>query len=90
MVGSKTVPRAFFVVDIKGCYNMLLGRDWIHANESAPSALHQCVIQWIGEEVEVVQADKEVCIPVAESQVNILDTKMECLFLKDLMGVRLH
>jgi hypothetical protein len=24
-VGSKTVPMAFFVVDVKGCYNMLLG-----------------------------------------------------------------
>jgi hypothetical protein len=25
MVGSKTVPMAFFMVDVKGCYNMLLG-----------------------------------------------------------------
>jgi hypothetical protein len=25
MVGSKTMPMAFFVVDIKECYNMLLG-----------------------------------------------------------------
>jgi hypothetical protein len=25
MVGSKTVPTAFFLVDMKGCYNMLLG-----------------------------------------------------------------
>jgi hypothetical protein len=25
MVGSKTVPTAFFVVDMKGCYNVLLG-----------------------------------------------------------------
>jgi hypothetical protein len=28
-VGSKAVPTAFFVVDVKGCYNMLLKRDWI-------------------------------------------------------------
>jgi hypothetical protein len=51
MVGSKTAPTAFFLVDVKGCYNVLLGRDWIHANESMPATLHQCVIQWVGEEV---------------------------------------
>jgi hypothetical protein len=27
MVGSKTIPTAFFVVDAKGKYNVLLGRD---------------------------------------------------------------
>jgi hypothetical protein len=26
-VGSNTVPTAFFMADVKGCYNMLLGRD---------------------------------------------------------------
>jgi hypothetical protein len=26
-VGSKIVPTAFFVVDVKGCYNVLLGQD---------------------------------------------------------------
>jgi hypothetical protein len=50
-VGSKTVPTAFFVVDVKRRYNVLLGRDWIHANGCVPSTLHQCVIQWIGDEV---------------------------------------
>jgi hypothetical protein len=45
MVGSKTMPMAFFVVDVKGRYNMLLGWDWIHANECVPSTLHQCIIQ---------------------------------------------
>jgi hypothetical protein len=36
--------------------------------------------------VEVAQADKEVCIAVAESQVDILGGNMECLSGKDLMG----
>jgi hypothetical protein len=63
MVGSKTEPMAFFVVDIKGCYNVLLGQDWIHTNEGVPSTLHQCIIQRIGDEVEVVQADEDVCKP---------------------------
>jgi hypothetical protein len=85
-VGSKTVPMTFFVVDVKGCYNVLLRRDWIHANECVPSTLHQCVIQWISDEVEVVQANEEVCVAVDESQVDILGGKMECLFGKDLMG----
>jgi hypothetical protein len=85
-VGRKTVPTAFFVVDIKGHYNVLLRRDWIHANECVPSTLHQCIIQWIGDEVEVVQADEEVCVAMAESQVDILGGKMECLSSRNLMG----
>jgi hypothetical protein len=80
------VPTAFFVVDVKGCYNMLLRWDWINTDECVPSTFHQCVIQWIGKEVEVVQADEEVCIAMAESQVDILGGKMECLSSKDLMG----
>jgi hypothetical protein len=66
--GSKTVPTTFFVVDVKGRYNVLLDRDWIHANGCVPFTLYQCVIQWIDDEVEVVQADEDVCIIVAESQ----------------------
>jgi hypothetical protein len=84
--GSKIVPMAFFVVDVKGCYSVLIGRDWIHANECVPSTLHQCVMQWISDEVEVVLADEEVCVAVAESQVDIPGGKMECLSSKDLMG----
>jgi hypothetical protein len=40
MVRSKTVHMAFFVMDVKGCYNMLLGRDWIHANKCGSPTLH--------------------------------------------------
>jgi hypothetical protein len=36
--------------------------------------------------VEVVQADEEVCIAMAESQVDILGGKMKCLSSKDLTG----
>jgi hypothetical protein len=36
--------------------------------------------------VEVVQDNEEVCVAVAESQVDILGRKMECLSGKDLMG----
>jgi hypothetical protein len=65
------MPRAFIMVDVKGHYNMLLRQDWIDSNECVPSTLHQCVIQWIADEVEVVQADEEVCVAVAKSQVDI-------------------
>jgi hypothetical protein len=44
-VGSKTLAMAFFVVDVNARYNLLLGRDWIHANGCVPSTLHQCLIQ---------------------------------------------
>jgi hypothetical protein len=86
MVGSKTMPTAFIVVDVKGCYNMLLRWDWIHTNECVSSTLHQCVIKWIGDEVEVVQSDEEVCVAMAEFEVDILGRKVECLTIKDLMG----
>jgi hypothetical protein len=85
MVGSKTVPTTF-MMDVKGHYNMMLGWDWMHANECVLSTLHQCMIQWISDEVEVVQADKDVCVAMVKSQVDILGGKMEFLSSKDLMG----
>jgi hypothetical protein len=50
-----------------------------------PYALHQCVIQWVGDEVEVVQADEDVCVAVTECQVDIQGGKMKCLTGRDLM-----
>jgi hypothetical protein len=70
-VGSKTVLIAFFMVDVMGHYIVLLGRDWIHANECVSSTLQQCVIQWVDDEVEVIQVDKDVCVAVTESQADI-------------------
>jgi hypothetical protein len=48
------MPTTFFVVDVKGRYNVLLGCDWIHANGYVPSMVHQCVMQWVGDQVVVV------------------------------------
>jgi hypothetical protein len=48
-IGSKIVQMTFFLVNVKGRYNVLLGRDWIHANECRPFTLHQCIMQWIGD-----------------------------------------
>jgi hypothetical protein len=85
-VGSKIVPTNFFMVDVKGRYNVLLGRDWIHTNGRVSSTLHQCVIQWINDKVEVVQADEDVCITVAESEVDIQEGNMKCLTGMDMTG----
>jgi hypothetical protein len=70
-VGSKMLPTTFFVVDIKGRYNILLGRDWIHSNECILLALHQRVVQWIEDQVEVVEVDDSPCVAITESQVDV-------------------
>jgi hypothetical protein len=64
-VGSKTILISFFIVSSKSTYTVLLGRDWIHANYCIPSMMHQCLIQWDGDEVEVVHADDSIKISLA-------------------------
>jgi len=55
--GHKMLNTSFFVVNDHGPYSALLGRDWIHANCCVPSSMHQCLIQWDGDNIEVVPAD---------------------------------
>ena len=43
-IGSKTLFTTFFVIDEKGSYSLLFGRDWIHVNCCVPSTMHQCLI----------------------------------------------
>jgi hypothetical protein len=68
-VGSKTVLTFFFIVSSKSTYTVLLGRDWIHANCYIPSTMHQCLIQWDCDEVEVVHADDLINISLAAMSV---------------------
>jgi hypothetical protein len=68
-VGSKTIPTSFFIVSSKGTYTVLLERDWIHANCCVPSMMHHCLIQWDGDEVEVVHADDSIEISLAAMSV---------------------
>jgi hypothetical protein len=72
-IGGKTVPTSFVVVNSKGSYTILLGRDWIHANCCIPSTMHQCLIQWDGDEVEVVHADDSV--EVSHAAMSVWDTE---------------
>jgi len=68
-IGSKILPATFFVINRKGAYNLLLGRDWIHANFCIPSVMHPCLVQWVGDKIEVVLGDSSYIIASA-----ILDT----------------
>jgi hypothetical protein len=56
-VGSKSLATAFYIVEVQGNYNVILGRDWIHANHCIPSTLHQFLMKWINDDIEVVHAD---------------------------------
>ena len=66
-VGSKMLATAFFVSEVQGNFSLILGHDWIHANQCVPSTLHQFLIQWIGEEVEIVPGDTSSFIATADS-----------------------
>jgi hypothetical protein len=83
-VGSKTVSTSFFVVNSKSTYTVLLGRDWIHANCCIPSTMHQCLIQWDGDEVEVVHADDT--IEISHTAMSIWDAEDQ----EPILGISLE
>ena len=55
--GLEETNTVFFVVDVKLRYTILLGREWIHANQYVPFTLHQQLQFWNGDQVEIVEAD---------------------------------
>ena len=83
-VGSKTLATAFFVAEVQGNYNVLLGRDWLHANQCVPSTMHQQLVQWIDDEIEIVYADDSACIALTESIVDWQHSNVTCLSGRDL------
>jgi hypothetical protein len=66
MIGSKTLLTTFLVIEGKGAYSLLLGRDWIHANCCIPSTMHQQLVQWVDDDIELVQADDSVSVANVE------------------------
>jgi hypothetical protein len=66
-VGSKSLAIAFFVVKVQGNYSLIFCRDWIHVNCCVPSTLHQFIIQWINDEIEVVHTDESAYIALADA-----------------------
>jgi hypothetical protein len=65
-VESKMTPTTFFIAEVSN-YNTILGHDGIHANHCVPSTLHQFLIQWVGEKVEIVHADVLACVATVDS-----------------------
>jgi hypothetical protein len=66
-VGSKSLATAFFVIEVQGNYSVIHDRDWIHANRCVPSTLHQFLIRWIDDEIEVVYADASAYIALVDT-----------------------
>jgi hypothetical protein len=66
-VGSKSLATTFFVIEVQGNYSVILGRDWIHANRCVPSTLHQFLIQWIDDEIDVVHANASAYIALVDA-----------------------
>jgi hypothetical protein len=83
-IGSKTLATTFFVAETQGNFSLILGRDWIHANKCVPSTLHQILIQWIDDEVEVVHGDNFACVAVADSHSIGAHDDVKCLSGLDL------
>jgi hypothetical protein len=69
-VGSKSLATTFFIIEVQGNYSVILGRDWIHTNHCIPSTLHQFLIQWINDEIEVVHMDTSAYIALADATAN--------------------
>jgi hypothetical protein len=85
-IGSKSLATTFFVVDVQGNYSVVLGRDWIRTNCCVPSTLHQFLIQWIDDEIEVVYTDASAYIALANAIVDWHHGSTKFLSGRDLIG----
>jgi hypothetical protein len=85
-IGSKSLATALFVVEVQGNYSIIFGRGWIHINRRIPSTLHQFLIQWIDDEVEVVHADASTYIALADATIDWQHGSTQWLSGKDLTG----
>ena len=83
-IGRKTLDMVFFVADVQGSYNLILGRDWIHANRYMPSSLHQFLIQWVGDAVEVMHSDSSIDVVAADAPTLGGHDAIACLSGRDL------
>jgi hypothetical protein len=66
-VGSKSLAIAFFIIEVQGNYSVIVGHDWIHTNHCVPSTLHQFLIKWIDDEIEVVRVEAPSYIALADA-----------------------
>jgi hypothetical protein len=84
--GSKSLATVFFIIEVQGNYSVILGRDWIHANICIPSTLHQFLIQWINDDIEVVHAYASAYIALADAMADWHHRSARCLSGRDLIG----
>jgi hypothetical protein len=66
-LGASLLLPHFFIVEVQGNYSVILGRGWIHASHRIPSTLHQFLIQWIDDKVEVVHTDALAYIALVDA-----------------------
>jgi hypothetical protein len=85
-VGSKSLTTTFFVIEVQGNYSIILGRDWIHTNRCIPSTLHQFLIQWINDEIEMIHVDMSAYIAHADAATDWQHGGAQCLSGRDLTG----
>jgi hypothetical protein len=85
-IGSKLLSTAFFVIEVQGNYSVILGHNWIHANHCIPSTLHQFLIQWLNDEIEVVHVDVSAYIALANAIADWQYGSARCLSGRDLIG----
>jgi hypothetical protein len=71
---------------VKVNYSVILGRNWIHANCCVSSTLHQFLIQWIDDEIEVVHANASAYIALADVTADWQHGGAQCLSRRDLTG----
>jgi hypothetical protein len=87
-VGSKMLATTFFVAEIQGNFSLNLGCAWIHGNQCVPSTLHQFLIQWVGDEVEIVHGDASASVAVADSSTMDNHENLKCLTSLDLSNLK--
>jgi hypothetical protein len=85
-VGSKSLTTTFFFAEVQGNYSVILDRDWIHANCYIPSTLHQFLMKWIDDEIEVVHVDTSAYIALADATADWQHGSTRCLSGRDLIG----
>ncbi|XXG73202.1 hypothetical protein AAC387_Pa07g2161 [Persea americana] len=73
-IGDLISEVTVYAIKTPSCYNILLGRPWIHENGVVPSTLHQC-IKFVGDDglIHRVFADKK---PFKGKEVHFADFQM--------------
>jgi hypothetical protein len=78
-MGSKSLTTMFFIVEVQGNYTIIFCRDWIYANRCVHCTLHQFLIQWIDDEIEVVHAGASAYIALADATADWQHGSTQCL-----------